>query len=443
MKLGTHLSIAGGLHKAVKAAPKIGANTLQIFSGSPRGWEIKKLTNEEIEKFKKLAKKYHVSPIFIHGKYLVNLASQNKQIRQKSISSLMADLNLAARIGATGAIFHPHPKNPKVLTTNIKQVLKKSPKSTFLILENSAQMKLETIGEIIKAVASPRLKFCFDLAHAFQAGYDLTNSQGLYQIFASIKKEIGFNRWVAIHANDSKTLCGTGNDRHEDIGKGKLGPVPFFVFLNHPVSSKLPFILETPGFKNKGLAADKKNLKALKRLIGKRLDNESFSQSTLKVAKELLGKYLIVNRHGKFQIGRIIETEAYIGPNDKASHAYRGKTPRNQIMWGPAGRLYVYLIYGMYHCLNIVTEKKSFPAAVLIRAIKPIFGISGKVDGPGKICREFGITKKDNGLDITESDEIYIKDTGEKPKRIIATPRIGVDYAFQWAKKKWRFAARI
>jgi DNA-3-methyladenine glycosylase len=174
---------------------------------------------------------------------------------------------------------------------------------------------------------------------------------------------------------------------------------------------------------------------------GKRLNKEFFNQPTLKVAKKLLGKYLIVNRKGRFQIGRIIETEAYIGPKDKASHASRGKTERNKIMWREPGRLYVYLIYGMYHCLNIVTEKKNFPAAVLIRAIEPVFGISGKTDGPGKLCRELGITQKDTGLDITKNNKIYVKDVNDKPKKILATPRIGVDYAGKWAKKKWRFLA--
>ena len=177
----------------------------------------------------------------------------------------------------------------------------------------------------------------------------------------------------------------------------------------------------------------------LKKLVGEKLDRKFFTQPTLEVAKNILGKYLIVNREGKFQIGQIVETEAYIGKEDKASHASCGKTERNKIMWEKGGKLYVYLIYGMYHCLNIVTERRGFPAAILIRAIKPIFGILGKTDGPGKLCRELGITTKDTGVDITKSEEIYIKDIGQRPERILATPRIGVDYAGEWAKKKWRF----
>lgn len=266
MKLGAHLSITGGISQAVETAKEIGANTLQIFSGPPRNWGQPKIGKSEVEKFRNLAKKYNVSPIFIHSKYLVNLASNNPLTIKRSIHSLINDLKIAAKIGAKGVIFHPRFQNFDLLVKSINQVLAQSPKSSFLILENSAQARLEEIGKIIKTVASPRLKFCFDLAHAFQAGYDLTQSKGLERVFKIIKKEIGFNHWIVIHANDSKTLCGSKNDRHEDIGKGKLGLVPFFVFLNHPISLKLPFILETPGFKQEGLAADKKNLAMLKKL---------------------------------------------------------------------------------------------------------------------------------------------------------------------------------
>lgn len=448
MKLGAHLSIAGGIYKAVEQAKEIGANTLQIFSGSPRSWETPVIEQLAIKQFRRLTKKFKVSPIFIHSKYLVNLGSDNPETAKQSINSLISDLKISKKIDAQGVIFHPRRQNFVLLIKNINQVLTKTPKSTFLILENSAQMKLESIGKIIKSVKNKRLKFCFDLAHAFQAGYNLKTSQGIQKVITIIKKNIGLNHSVVIHANDSKTLCGSKNDKHEDIGKGQLGPVPFFIFLNHPISSKLPFILETPGFKEKGLKGDKKNLAVLKKLVGKRLDKNFFRQPTLSVARQLLGKYLIVKRKGKFQIGQITETEAYVGPHDKASHASRGKTERNKIMWDSAGRLYVYLIYGMYHCLNIVTERKGFPAAVLIRGLKPVFEIGSKTDGPGKICRELKITSKDIGLDITKSQKIYIKDIslpahwrGEK-SQIKAAPRIGVDYAGEWAYKKWRFVVR-
>jgi len=438
MKIGAHLSIKGELSHALEDAVKIKANTLQIFSGPPRSWLFPRRSEKELEKFRRLAKKRGISPVFIHAKYLINLASPYRSIREKSIRSLREDLSLAKKIGAQGVIFHPHPKNLSLLLKNLAIVLPQIPSQTFLILENSAQMKLETIGKIIHQLSSPQLKFCLDTAHAFEAGYRLP------QALQIIKEKIGFQNLVAIHINDSQTPQGSFHDQHADIGKGKINPEEFFVLLNLPFTKNLPFILETPAVKKEGLAGDRKNIQQLLKLQGKVLKRDFFLQNTVDVAKKLLGKYLIINRHQRFQIGKIVETEAYCGPDDKASHASRGKTPRTKIMFGPPGKLYVYLIYGMYHCLNIVTEKKGYPAAVLIRAIEPVWGIQGKTDGPGKLCRELAIKRTDTDLDITSPrNGIYLKDIGLKPKKIIATPRIGVDYAGEWAKKKWRFVAQF
>ncbi|MBX4190313.1 DNA-3-methyladenine glycosylase, partial [Candidatus Parcubacteria bacterium] len=116
----------------------------------------------------------------------------------------------------------------------------------------------------------------------------------------------------------------------------------------------------------------------------KKLDRQFFEQKTLKVARELLGKYLVRRIGNKVIAAKITETEAYCGPNDKACHASKGRTSRTEVMFGKAGHAYVYLIYGMYHCLNIVTEKENYPAAVLIRGI-------GSINGPGKLCRELKI----------------------------------------------------
>lgn len=177
-------------------------------------------------------------------------------------------------------------------------------------------------------------------------------------------------------------------------------------------------------------------------IAGKRLKRDFFERDTVKVAKELLGKYLILRGKGKFQAVKITETEAYLGPEDKACHSAKGRTKRTKPMWGPPGTLYVYLVYGIHHCLNFVTERKGFPAAVLLRGAEPVFGVEREIDGPAKICKALGITKKENGLDITKSEKIFIKDIGEEPEKIIATPRIGVDYAEEWAKKKLRFCIK-
>ncbi len=172
----------------------------------------------------------------------------------------------------------------------------------------------------------------------------------------------------------------------------------------------------------------------------KKLTPAFFNQPTLQVAKKLLGKYLVAKQGNKTISGIITETEAYIGPNDKANHASRGLTPRTEVMFGSAGYFYVYLIYGMYYCLNIVTENKGFPAAVLIRAVK-VEGVPyQQTNGPGKLCRFFQIDKSLNGKKVIDR-KLWLEDRGivVKPSQIKRTPRIGVDYAGKWKDKKWRF----
>lgn len=164
----------------------------------------------------------------------------------------------------------------------------------------------------------------------------------------------------------------------------------------------------------------------------KRLDRKFFERSTLVVARELLGKYLVRRADGELLRARIVETEAYHGPKDKASHASRGRTPRTAVMFGPPGHAYVYLIYGMYHCLNIVTGPDTFPSAVLIRGVEGIIG-------PGKLCRELKINKDLNEVDITTSKELWIEDGGPETGKIKRTPRIGIDYAKEYKDKPWRF----
>jgi DNA-3-methyladenine glycosylase len=179
----------------------------------------------------------------------------------------------------------------------------------------------------------------------------------------------------------------------------------------------------------------------------KRLDRKFYNRSTLKVAKELLGKYLVIEKDGNYVSGKIVETEAYIGPDDPASHAYRGLTPRNKVMFGDPGYAYVYLTYGMHHCLNFVTERKGFPAAVLIRALEPTDGIEilrkrrkakdliNLTNGPAKLCQALGIDRTLNGVDLC-SDIIYVEDRGNTLTKIASTSRIGIK---EGKDKKWRF----
>ena len=172
-----------------------------------------------------------------------------------------------------------------------------------------------------------------------------------------------------------------------------------------------------------------------------------FDRPTLKVAKDLLGKYLMRETEAGIIHSRIVDVEAYIGPEDRACHASKGRTKRTDVMFGPSGVTYVYLIYGMYHCLNLVTEKIDFPAAILIRGIEVVENGKGhldvpcRIDGPGRVCRFLAIDRNLNAVDTTLGKDIWVEDREEKifPKKIQKLPRIGIAYAGEWAHKPWRY----
>lgn len=162
-----------------------------------------------------------------------------------------------------------------------------------------------------------------------------------------------------------------------------------------------------------------------------RCSRQFFNRPTLDVATDLLGKTLVYKNH----TGIITETEAYIGEQDPASHAAKGKTKRNAVMYKIGGFSYVYLIYGMYNCLNFVTEGEGFPAAVLIRSIRMNGIANNKLNGPGKLCKMLGITRQDNDIDLTLSPDFYVADTGlSLPYK--ASSRIGISVGLD---KMWRF----
>jgi len=168
-----------------------------------------------------------------------------------------------------------------------------------------------------------------------------------------------------------------------------------------------------------------------------------FNRGAPIVARELLGKYLIVRRNGKEKAFMITETEAYDGLHDKASHASRGKTPRNAPMFGGAGRFYVYLCYGMYWMLNVVTGEKGYPAAVLIRGVKGGKGIKGErgITGPGRLTKMLCIDKRFNNKMANKKTGLWFEDRGAciSLRQIEKTPRIGVPYAGEWVRKPYRF----
>ena len=175
------------------------------------------------------------------------------------------------------------------------------------------------------------------------------------------------------------------------------------------------------------------------------LPRSFFARPTVKVARDLLGKWLVRRQpDAPPQIARIVEVEAYLGERDGASHARRGPTPRAAIMFGPPGFLYVYLIYGMHCCMNFVTEADGTAGAVLIRAAEPLVppehvGARRPLSGPGKLCRGLGITLAHKGLDLTSAGDLYVADGGGARPRKVASARIGVDYAGDWAARELRF----
>lgn len=181
----------------------------------------------------------------------------------------------------------------------------------------------------------------------------------------------------------------------------------------------------------------------------KRLGKSFFVQPTLAVSKALLGKYLIRKIGKKVLAGKIVETEAYIGPEDRASHAFGGRiTERNKAEYLSGGYVYIYLVYGMHWQLNISTGKAGRPECVLIRALEPILATSDNeqesriASGPGKLCRWLKLDKSFYGEDVTKSKRLWLEDRGVRiyERNIVAAPRIGIDYAGPvWAKKPWRF----
>ncbi len=169
------------------------------------------------------------------------------------------------------------------------------------------------------------------------------------------------------------------------------------------------------------------------------LPREFYDRDTTQVARDLLGK-LLVRRVGDIKrIGKIVEVEAYLGPHDLAAHTSKGITPRTKVMYGPPGFAYVYLIYGMHHCMNVVTEPDGTGAAVLLRALEPMDNLSDNTKGPGRLCKAMGIDRSHYGHDLI-SDDFYIADAPTPETiQIVQRPRIGVDYAGEWAEKLLRF----
>jgi DNA-3-methyladenine glycosylase len=177
--------------------------------------------------------------------------------------------------------------------------------------------------------------------------------------------------------------------------------------------------------------------------LAAKLPREFYARSTLTVARQLIGMHLVHQDGGVRRVGRIVETEAYLGPKDLAAHSSRGRTARNDVMFGPAGFAYVYFIYGFWYCVNIVTREVDVPQAVLLRALEPVENLPDKTWGPGLLCRAMNIDRSLNGTDLCGS-QLWLERPADLKRRVRVTraTRIGVDYSGEWAQRLWRFYDR-
>jgi DNA-3-methyladenine glycosylase len=170
-----------------------------------------------------------------------------------------------------------------------------------------------------------------------------------------------------------------------------------------------------------------------------KLPRTFYDRDTIVVAQELLGKLLVHRARGVKRVGKIVEVEAYLGPHDLAAHSAKGLTARTKVMFGPPGHAYVYLIYGMYHCMNVVTERAGHASAVLLRAIEPVKNIKDRTCGPGLLCRAMKIDRRLNAHDLLSDNFFIALPEKSDPFATVKRPRIGVDYAQHWAKRHLRF----
>lgn len=281
MKIGAHVSSVGGVDKCIDRAAALGANCCQFFISPPQQWAKTSHSEQEIQGFKTKVNELKIYPNFIHGTYLLNLATQNPANLEKTIDWLVYALNLAEKLGVTGVIFHTGSHGRRGFEATVDQIIRsintvlledsstssQNDNPPYLILENSSGGggsigNFSELGQIIKSVINKRVKICIDTCHAYTFGYDIKNH--LDEVLEEVDKEIGLENLVALHANDCKFDLGSKKDRHENIGEGFLGKDGFKNLLNHPKLKDLPFILEVPGFD--GTGPDRKNVETLQKL---------------------------------------------------------------------------------------------------------------------------------------------------------------------------------
>jgi deoxyribonuclease-4 len=278
MRFGFHISIAGGFSKVVERAKVRGCETIQFFSRNPRGWKYDSLNKEEVEEFRSTIQSSNLSPIFLHLPYLPNIASSKSKFYKRSVHSIATDLQRAEQLGAQYLIIHighrmesSEDEAIQAVSRGIDQAFERVKNPVILLLENTAGQgteignTFEQIKKIIDGVNErERMGVCLDTAHSFEAGYDLSQKDGIERTLESFDQTIGLKRLHLLHLNDSKTSLGSRKDRHWHIGEGHIGVEGFRYLINHPLLKHLPGIMETP---RKDTVEDLKNMKVIRSLV--------------------------------------------------------------------------------------------------------------------------------------------------------------------------------
>lgn len=282
MRIGAHISSAGGPDKVFERALAIGAEAVQLFISAPQQWRPPSLTPEVVAAFR-AAKEAAGIPAFFHGIYLINLGSADEALQGRSVGSLKNYLRAADELGAEGTIFHAGSHLGAGFDGTVAQVcrlmrqaLDEAPGESKLLIENNAGQgggigtTFAEIGAIIRGLdGDPRVGVCIDTCHAFAMGYDIASHEGCEVAMTEFDREIGLDRLLAVHANDSKMPLGGIRDRHENIGDGHIGLDGFRTVLAHPAFAHVPFFLEVPGIEGTGPDVGNVNrLKAIRDGVG-------------------------------------------------------------------------------------------------------------------------------------------------------------------------------
>jgi deoxyribonuclease-4 len=278
MRFGFHISIAEGFSNVVERAKVRGCETIQLFSRNPRGWKYNPLDEKDVEEFRSSVQSSDLFPVFLHLPYLPNIASQESKFYKRSIDSVITDLERAEKLGAQYLIIHighrmesSEDQAIEAVSQGINQAFEKVKNPVILLMENTAGQGTEIgytfdqIKKIIERVHDhQRMGVCLDTAHSFEAGYDLSNKDGLERTLETFDQTIGLKRLHLLHLNDSKTPLGSRKDRHWHIGEGYIGLEGFRNLINHPLLRHLPGIMETP---RKDTIEDLKNMEVIRSLI--------------------------------------------------------------------------------------------------------------------------------------------------------------------------------